>query len=139
MYSDESIYRWTQTGIRQDTATKTPGNLTFYSKYDEVLLSLDLHPQNRLYFYGLSAVDGAVNATQNDAACLTVNTGADEQSPEARREQGATPQRTPARKAPVTLGYQLDSELWSVRLGSPGEASMHALARGKALGIPNEF
>ena len=39
----------------------------------------------------------------------------------------------------MTLGYQLDSELWSVRLGSPGETSMHELVKGKALGIPNEF
>ena len=29
--------------------------------------------------------------------------------------------------------------MWLVRLGSPGETSMHELAKGKALGIPNEF
>ena len=134
MYSDKAIHRWTQSGGRDGN-----GTLTFFSEDDKVVLSMDLHAHNRLYFYGLDSRMKTTQDTTEHATSYTVSSESDAGTSGAPRGTPPTPQRTPVRKTPVTLGYQLDSELWSVRLGSPGEASMHELAKGKALGIPNEF
>ena len=128
MYSTDSIHSWTQTGTPDGH-----GSVTFYSKDGRVLLSLNLGAKNRLYFYGVGStcVGPAMSGAGPVSEAYSVET--------VDEKQQAPPAQTRSRKTPVTLGYQLDSELWSVRHGSPGETSMHELAKGRALGIPNGF
>ncbi|EJK69950.1 hypothetical protein THAOC_08742 [Thalassiosira oceanica] len=156
MYSHDSIYRWSQEGCRNGH-----GRINFYSRDNTLLLSMELRSSNRLYYYEMSLPSVTLESTlrqlgRDRAKCFrlqtpvggetaspddappTTTTGATATSEEETSKPSPPPARTPARRAPVTLAQQLESEQWALRMGSPGVDAMQELAK-HATGLPNQF
>lgn len=99
---------WSQTGYKDPTR---PGQLSLTNDDGTVRSTLTLHSKNNLYY-----CDSDVHTVQHDilrSACHKTY-------------------------APVTKANQIESELWLLRLGSPGEHQLDVLP-SCADGIPQKF
>jgi hypothetical protein len=115
---------WQQTGYKDGT----PGRLRFYSDSGLASMTLSLEKRDGLYY----APTDVYTVDHNPVRSLT---------PRVRRI--VTPPshslRRPKQKfAPVTKSNQTESELWMLRLGSPGEHQLDLLP-GNVTGIPSVF
>ncbi len=110
--SSDVFFSWTQEGIRNPTI---PGSLRFTS-HDGLL---SMHFPLR-YHAGLYYCDTNVYTVDRDPVRLTyTRTTATPTRPQAHR---------PAPKfVPTTLARQVESEVWALRFGSPGEGQLDAL------------
>ncbi|EJK57104.1 hypothetical protein THAOC_22890, partial [Thalassiosira oceanica] len=93
--------------------------------------------RDRAKCFRLQTPVGGETASPGDAP-PTTTTGATATSEEETSKPSPPPARTPARRAPVTLAQQLESEQWALRMGSPGVDAMQELAK-HATGLPNQF
>ena len=148
MHSHDDFYKWVQQGNREGH-----GTITFYSRDDRPLLTLDLRALNKLYYYELALPTWTLESTAQKLVhaspqCLTLSVpvAGDSGSPDDRPEEETSQPsprprpvpRTRIGKAPTTAAHQLESEKWSLRMGVPGEEAMHELAK-HASGLPNQF
>ncbi len=111
---------WTQTGYKDDR----PGFIRFDSADGSILMSLQMECLEGLYYCtsDTCAVDSDYTPRVNR---VTV-------------PKQPTHFRLPSQYRPTTKSKQLESELWLLRLGSPGVFQLDHLP-GNATGLPLEF
>ena len=111
---------WTQTGFNDGC----PGTIRFDSADGSISMTLTLECHGGLYYCSTDAY------VLNDATIQRANRIATTTKPSHLR--------LPSRYRPTTKSKQLESELWLLRLGSPGVYQLDHLP-GNATGLPSEF
>ena len=111
---------WTQTGYKDGC----PGSIRFDSA--DSFLSMSLH---------LEYVDGLDYCTSDT---YTIDLGSQLRVNRIAQPPPTSHLRQPSRYRPTTKSKQLESELWLLRLGSPGVYQLDHLP-GNATGLPTEF
>ena len=111
---------WTQTGFNDGR----PGLIRFESADGRISMSIQLDCLGGLYYCTNDAyvLDGECDPRVNRVAPSTQPTHL----------------RLPSKYKPTTKSKQLESELWLLRLGSPGVYQLDHLP-GNATGLPSEF
>jgi hypothetical protein len=115
---------WQQTGHKDGS----PGSLRFYSDSGLASMTLTLEKRDGLYY----APTDVYTMDNNPIRPIT---------PRVRRVVKPAPpslRRPHQTYVPVTKSNQTESELWMLRLGSPGEDQLDMLP-GNATGIPSVF
>ena len=122
--SSEVFVRWTQEGFKDRSIS---GRIRFTSHDELVEMSFPLECRNGLYYCSTDVytVDPApVHVCRLRPAGPTL--------------PDATPRRPKAAYVPVSRARQLESELWALRFGSPGEHQLDLLPH-HVLGTPPIF
>ena len=109
--SSNQLYFWTQIGCKDPDA---PGSLTFTSRDGRQSLSFDLEYRGGLYYCTSDVF--TLDDDLSRPSCHRILTPC---PPTARR--------TPSKYSPTSKARQVESELWLLRFGSPGEAQLDLL------------
>ena len=120
--SSDQLYYWTQVGCKDPT---TPGSLQLSSRDGKFSITFDLEYRDGLYY------------CTSDIYTLDI----DPESPQCHRAV-APPEpntlRTPSKFTPTTKARQVESEVWLLRFGSPGEHQLDVLPQ-HVIGTPPVF
>ncbi len=121
--ADSDIFvTWQQTGHKDGS----PGHLHFFGDSGLASMSLNLERRDGLYY----APTDVYTVDHNPVCCAT---------PRVRRvvnPPSSSLRRPKQSHVPVTKSNQTESDLWMLRLGSPGEHQLDLLP-GNATGIPS--
>jgi hypothetical protein len=121
--ASDVLVRWTQTGHKDGT----PGKIRFES--DSGLLSFSITLENRDGLYYCPTVVFTVESDPSHCTPHKICRAIVEPPPVRRRQKSYTP---------VSLDRLTESELWMLRLGTPGEDQLDLLP-GNVTGIPPTF
>jgi hypothetical protein len=121
--SSDVFFSWMQEGFRDPTI---PGSLRFTSHDGLLSMHFPLHYHDGLYY-----CDTDVYTVDRDPVCLTCAcTTANRTRP--------LPHHPAPKFVPTTRTRQVESEVWALRFGSPGEGQLNALPN-HVDGIPLVF
>ena len=123
--ASDTLVHWTQEGHRGNA----PGSIRFSS--DSGLYSFTLHLEKRDGLYYCPTDVFTVDAAPGDSHIPVIRCV-------AAPPPSVLPPRRTKRYVPVTLDNMTESEVWKLRLGSPGEQQLDLLP-GNVTGIPPTF
>jgi hypothetical protein len=121
--ASDVLVRWMQTGHKDGS----PGQVRFESESGLLAFTITLENKDGLYY-----CPSDVFTIEEDTSCQMsrlVYRTSDTPVPVKRRHKSYEP---------VSLDHITESELWMLRLGSPGEDQLDLLP-GNVTGIPNKF
>jgi hypothetical protein len=120
--TSDQLYCWTQVGCKDPT---TPGSLHFTSHDGRFSLTFDLEYYDGLYYCTSDVFTVGVEPVRGLCHCTVAP-----KVPDVRR--------TPSRFAPTSKARQVQSEVWMLQFGSPGEHQLNVLLQ-HIVGTPSMF
>jgi hypothetical protein len=120
--ASNQLYYWTQVGCKDPT---TPGSLHFTSRNGRFSLIFDLEYHEGLYYCTLDVFTVGVEPVCSWCHCTVAP-----KVPDVRC--------TPSRFAPTSKARQVESEVWMLRFGSPGEHQLDVFPQ-HVVGTPSMF
>lgn len=162
--SDGRLTRWSMSG----NSDKAPGNLILSNDKDSYCVSLDLYERNGLWYCSADTLSNPSTSSYPTAVAAHVDSLADaslywtsslkirtdpsvldemwtplilrtsRNTNATERETTSNQPRKPTVRRPTSKARQLESELWSARLGYPSEWQLEVLPK-QADGLPTQF
>jgi hypothetical protein len=124
--SSNIFVQWTQEGFKDPTV---PGSIRFTSHDGQISMYFQLHCRDGLYYCNSDIY--TVNTDPVHVHCYHTLA-----SP--LRHGLKSPPRKPSSFTPTTRSWQVESEVWALRFGSPGEHQLDVLPQ-HVISTPSSF